>query len=605
MPAPAPPSGSAEVGAKAFFTEVDFRNYKAFKSFRLHLNDFNVMVGPNNAGKSTVLGAFRILAEGMRRGRSRTPELIRGPRGNTHGYPVKLDGLPVSTENVFHNYDDSEAATVTFSLSNGNKLILYFPQRGACYLLTETIGRPVRQTAGFKREFDAAISFVPVLGPVDHNEPLYQREAARTALLSHGASRNFRNIWHHFPESFADFRTMIRETWPGMDINAPEVSYDANRPTLHMFCPEDRYPREIFWAGFGFQVWCQMLTFLVQAKNSSLVIIDEPDIYLHADLQRQLVSILKNLGPDVLIATHSTEIISEVSPRALLSIDKRKPSASRIKNVDSLNRIFEQLGSSLNPALSQLAKTRRLLLVEGKDFQVIARFARLIGETAVANRSFFAVIPVEGFNPERARHFVDGVASALGSEIKVGIVFDRDYRSDPEIDEALDRLSEFAEFAIIHQRKEIENYLLAPPVIHRALLKRAQETERRTGTKTEIADDVRDALQSIGDGMKNEILAHYLERRERYERGRRPGTDSSVFKREIMDEFDRRWNTAEGRQALLPGKEVISKLNAHLQERYGLSLSRSCIIDAFRVGDVPSEMRSLIQRIAGLQAEGT
>ena len=85
-----------------------------------------------------------------------------------------------------------------------------------------------------------------------------------------------------------------------------------------MFCPEERIPREIFWAGFGFQVWCQMLTHVIQSEGASLFLIDEPDIYLHADLQRQLLGLLQNLGPDILIATHSTEIITEAEPDDIL-----------------------------------------------------------------------------------------------------------------------------------------------------------------------------------------------------------------------------------------------------------------------------------------------
>ena len=42
------------------FTRVDFERFKAFKKFSLKLRQFNVLVGPNNAGKSTVLAAFRI-----------------------------------------------------------------------------------------------------------------------------------------------------------------------------------------------------------------------------------------------------------------------------------------------------------------------------------------------------------------------------------------------------------------------------------------------------------------------------------------------------------------------------------------------------------------
>ena len=169
---------------------------------------------------------------------------------------------------------------------------------------------------------------------------------------------------------------MIRETWPGMDIEPPEVKHSIKETGLNMFCPEDRLPREIFWAGFGFQVWCQMITYIVKSKDVSLFVIDEPDIYLHSDLQRQLVSLLKTLGPDILIATHSTEIISEADTDDLLVINKRFNSAKRISDPSQLQNIFGVLGSNLNPTLTQLAKSKRAVFVEGKDFQVLSLFAR-------------------------------------------------------------------------------------------------------------------------------------------------------------------------------------------------------------------------------------
>jgi hypothetical protein len=167
----------------------------------------------------------------------------------------------------------------------------------------------------FKVEFPIEIGFVPILGPVDLKEPLYAKEAARLALLTSGASRNFRNIWYHYPEDFERFRELVTSTWPGMDINPPELT--GNFSHLAMFCPEERHLREICWAGYGFQVWCQMLTHIVKAASTSLLVIDEPDIYLHSDLQRQLVALLRDLGPDILIATHSTEIIAECEANSL------------------------------------------------------------------------------------------------------------------------------------------------------------------------------------------------------------------------------------------------------------------------------------------------
>ena len=104
---------------------------------------------------------------------------------------------------------------------------------------------------------------------------------------------------------------------------------------------------------------------------------------------------LKDLGPDILIATHSTEIITEADPNDILLINKRAISAKRMKDPNQLKKVFGDLGSNLNPIMTQLAKTKRAVFVEGKDFQILSHFARLAGFNKTANRSDFAVIPFE------------------------------------------------------------------------------------------------------------------------------------------------------------------------------------------------------------------
>ena len=310
------------------FTRVVFKRYKALRQFSVKLSEFDVLAGPNNAGKSTIVGAFRILSEGMRIASYRKPQYHSSIEAM--GYRVPLQELPVATENIFTNYDDSEPASIEFTMFSKDKMKLIFPHNDLCYLVCEPTTRPISTSRQFQKVYNARIGFVPVLGPVEHNETLYKREAARLALLTHRASRNFRNIWHHYPDDFPEFRRLINSTWPGMDVERPRIDHSHDKPVLHMFCPEDRYPREIYWAGFGFQVWCQMLTYIVRAHDASLLIIDEPDIYLHSDLQRQLVEILRNHSSNILIATHSTEIISEADPGDLLVVDKKNRSARRI-----------------------------------------------------------------------------------------------------------------------------------------------------------------------------------------------------------------------------------------------------------------------------------
>ncbi|MFH0817519.1 MAG: AAA family ATPase [Candidatus Micrarchaeota archaeon] len=577
------------------FTSVRFHHYKAFREYALSLHRFNVLVGPNNSGKSTVLGAFRILAEGIRKANARNPVIIPGPQGETYGYEVDMTDIPVATENVFYDYDDSEPAKITFRLSNGNQLILFFPKRRICFLICQTQGRPVVSTTDFKSQFNASIGFVPILGPVEHDEQLFQKEAARLALLTYRAARNFRNIWYHYPEDFNEFRGLVKSTWPGMDIEPPEIDTSTAKPLLHMFCPEERIPREIFWSGFGFQVWCQMLTYIVRGRKSNLFIIDEPDIYLHADLQRRMLGILKTLGPDILIATHSTEIISEVDLDDLVVINKKLMAGKRIRNPAELQQVFNVLGSDLNPILTQLAKTRRAIFVEGKDFKIISRFARKLGLDAIANRSDFAVIPVEGFNPGKIRDFTHGMEITLGADVLTSVVFDRDYRSKEECEKELALLNKHCQKAYIHSRKELENFLLVPFTLKRAIDHRLIDRNQRTGSNTCFKEDVEDLLARLTESMRHHVQACYLAKRRQFEQSQRKGRDDSTIDEQLLKEFDCVWTDRERRLLVIPGKEALSALNSYLQDKYNISLSSSLIVDSFRKEEVPKEMMELLK----------
>lgn len=582
---------------KKQFTSVVFKNYKALKNYSISLNHFNVLVGPNNAGKSTIIGAFRILAEGMRKASARNPEYIPVNGFQGWGYRVPLDDLPIATENIFSDYDSTHPATIEFRLSGGNKLELIFPEQNACYLRCKTEGKAVRSPASFRKEFNATVGFVPVLGPVEHEERLFQKDAARLALLTHRASRNFRNIWYHYPEEFNEFRNLIRSTWPGMDIEKPEVQRSSEKAILHMFCPEQRFPREIYWAGFGFQVWCQMLTYIVRSRKDTLLIIDEPDIYLHSDLQRQLVGFLKDFGPDVLIATHSTEIISETDPGDLLLVNKKARSAKRITNPSQLQDVFSILGSNLNPTLTQLAKTKRVIYVEGKDFQILSAFARKLGKKELANRADFAVVPVEGFNPQKVGDFSKGIEMTLGASLLKAVVFDRDYRSDDEIVQVRNELKKHVELAHIHQRKEIENYVLDPSVIDRALAKRISEYNVRADSDIKCIEKAEDILMKLTDGLRNKISGQFLSKRMEHARSKQPGLDNATINQRLLEEFDDVWGSLSSRIKVVPGKEILSQLNNYLQGKYIVTLSPGAIIAEMKPEEVSSEICQLIEKL--------
>ena len=575
-------------------TSIRFSRYKAFHNFSVTIEDFNVLVGPNNAGKSTIIGSLRILSEGLRRARAKAPVPVDVAGYTGWAYPISIEGLPIAAENIFHEYDDSRPARVEFRLSNANRLILHFPSQGACILIAETTKQPVRQPRHFKEAFDVEIGFVPVLGPVEQHEKLFKKEAARLALLTATASRNFRNVWFHYPEGFDEFRDTVQKTWPGMDIQAPEF----NGEHLVMFCPEGRTPRELCWTGYGFQVWCQMLTQILKAKHASLLVIDEPDIYLHSDLQRQLISLLRDLGPDILIATHSTEMIAECEPTSLLAISKEHQSAKRVADIGQLKYLFGALGSNLNPTLTQLAKTKRVLFVEGHDTQILCVFARVLGFHRVANRSDFAVMMMEGFNPARAIDLAEGIDAAVGSRVLRSVVLDRDYRTQEEIDAVLKRLERSGFASHVHARKEIENYLLNSAAIGRAVGARLKEQAQRTGRPELPVPDIDAILALALDETRQRLFGQLQARAVDYARDIKSGVDNATVMGQVLVELETKWASPEGRCALAPGKEVFARLNAELQKIVKVSVSALQVAAAFRAEETPADLKALIESIA-------
>ena len=304
-----------------------------------------------------------------------------------------------------------------------------------------------------------------------------------------------------------------------------------------------------------------------------------------------------------MIATHSTEIISEADPGDIVVINKKGRSAKRIKNPTQLQSIFSVLGSNLNPTLTQLAKSRRAVFVEGKDFQILSAFARKVGKQPLANRSDFAVIAVEGFNPARVLNFSQGIELTLGTDIRKAVIFDKDYRVTDEVKGLLAEFQEFTALAHIHQRKEIENYLLDPNVIKRAIERKVEERVRRSGKEIDFSENVESILHELSSRMKTKVNAQILSKGARYLKSIKRGLDEATIDEQLIEYFNSKWSTLMTRLEIVPGKELLSSLNEYLQEKYSISLTKSLIVDSMKKDEVPSEIVDLLEQLEKFRKE--
>lgn len=585
--------------AVATITRVEFRDFKGFRSMTLSLQHMNILVGPNNCGKSTVLDAFRTLDTGIRKARAKRPERVPGPGGQAVGYPLADEMLPMSIENVHTDYADVDSR-VTFRLSNGNQLVLFFPIDGGCYLIPHSESGNITGPGDFSRAFPVRIAVIPVLGPVEHEEGLLTKDTVRRGLSTHRASRHFRNYWYYFGDGFEDFAALIRRTWPGMDIQPPE-RFDYGSKILSMFCLENRMTRELYWAGFGFQIWCQLLTHTARCSECSLLVVDEPEIYLHPDVQRQLLGILRDAGPDILMATHSSEIMGEADPSEIVLIDKTRRSAERLRDIEGVQEALEAIGSVQNITLTQLARNRRVLFVEGlDDFRLLRRFGRRAGLTELASGIDFTPVESGGFaNWERVRSLGWGMEKTLGKALRLGAVFDRDYWPDEELLSIIEELRQYLQFAEIHRRKEIENYLLVPAVLQRGIERSVADHARRRNEPVPEVWSVRDVLHEITKPSRNQIQGQLIAKRATY--FQRTGKDQATIASDAISLFEEQWEDLDTRMAVVPGKETLAAFRKRVQEDYSITLTDFRIIDNFQRDEIPGDLLALLEQLEGFR----
>jgi len=199
------------------YKTVRFQNFKSLKDFTIHLRTVNVLVGPNNAGKSTVLDAFRVMGAAHALATRRLPHNIEVNNKIVFGYELPQSLIPISLTNVHSDYQSDQETFVVFSLENGNELRLDFHDNRRCILTFDSRQRTAT-TRDFARNFPESIYSFPTLGPLEEEEELLTDKYVEESAGTRRSHRIFRNIWYRWSNIFPIFQNLVHQTWEGMTI---------------------------------------------------------------------------------------------------------------------------------------------------------------------------------------------------------------------------------------------------------------------------------------------------------------------------------------------------------------------------------------------------
>jgi len=577
-------------------TSIRFQNFKALEDFSISLKEFNILTGPNNNGKSTIIDGLRLLQRAYRYVSRTTPKFINNPFGNNSwGYEIPSNSFQLNLGILQTNFNTSDPSIIKFNMGLGKVLTLIFHTDYPVYLLFDTNNRIPKTATEFRKEFPLNISIIPTLGPFEIEENLLDETYVKTTYGTRRSPRMFRSFWFYNDEKFDEFKSLVEKTWAGMSISRPEKK-DHFGKELIMFCEEERLTREICWSGFGFQIWLQLLTHIVNFKNADLIIVDEPEIYLHPDLQHKILDLLKEYDSNVLIATHSVEIINAVDPSSVILIDKKNKSAKRITDLAGLQNVANILGSGQNIELTRLARGKKILFVEGKDLKLLSKLSKICKSDFLFVDSIITIIAIEGFSQhDKIIHTNWAFTQILGEELKIAVLLDRDYRAEEEVELVLNKLKSEVSYAHILKKKELENYFLIPSALFKAIDSRLDDRVKSDIAVVKPSFDINSLLMELTDEFKSDILGQIVA--NRMKTLQKQGKDVSTIFSSLNSEFETNWKSLDYRLNIIPGKKFFSFLNDHLQQKYKISITYYQVANFINHSEIDNDLLSFFNEL--------
>jgi len=572
---------------------VRLLRYKGFEDFDLRLGRQAVLVGPNNAGKTTLVQSLRLAASLLRFARRRNPYeafeddvLDKYPR-NVLGYPIAHVGARelswYKDENLRHEFrNDATGLVVGFKSKACLKVV--WPANDAAFFYIDKLPGLTVKSAAEVRSCVPTIGVVPTLLPVEEREEVLEAHYVWESVGTRRTSRHFRNQLYHTrdksTESFESFISFAVGNTPEINNISLRDIYANSKHELDLFVTETSTgkEKEIYWLGDGLQIWLQVLLHIWLNSDVETLILDEPDVFLHPDLQRRLISILDDVDKQVVLATHAPEIVGEANKDAVVWVDRTRRRSRRAGEPLVLQKLNAVLGSGFNLGLARALRSRVALFVEGEDMKVLRNVARAVGAESLRNERNLAVIRLGGFsNWHQVEPFAWLSRDLLGNAVKIYVLLDRDYRDDANIDALRDTLKGSDVHVHVWHRKEIESYLLVPEAIARA-----------SGLEVGVVEQLMEtAIQSL----RLDAQASFISRRQQ---DAKRGIDFKTIALAALPEFERAWNEPRERIKLVPPKDALAAIAREAQALGARPVSARSISAAIRGNEVEEEMSRVL-----------
>ena len=284
---------------------LKIKDFKSIEDYLFDMGNLNLLVGPNSAGKSSVIQALLLACDNARMDvkshkmvcrHMKTPSFkdVRNFVANAKEYMIAVDG----TEMKFSPSDDSYIGTTVGQSSAFAEDIYSFLMEGVLYLpaarTSEISGTGINQ--------DPDSNALGLLGEyvIDYFQN-HKDEVLPDNVITERSSRTFSGQLNYWLKKLTGYGIQVR-----LEGSEYKVWYIGTGG-------KEIHPHHV-GTGVSF-ITGVLIAGLASCINGGLLIVENPEIHLHPSAQADMIDFLamvSSAGSQVLVETHSDHLFNGI-----------------------------------------------------------------------------------------------------------------------------------------------------------------------------------------------------------------------------------------------------------------------------------------------------
>ena len=181
---------------KLLLKKLQLENFKCYQKATIIFKELTIVVGENNAGKSCLIEALRLVSRAAQASKKRiyvSPPVEMDLPAAYKGFIIDTQKLKIDLGVIIYYYDQAKYAKITAYFSDRSKVIIYLSKLHAYAVVYDTENNMLKtKQQATKLNLDQ-ICILPQIGPIREDEKLISKETVSGDKDTYLSSLHFRN----------------------------------------------------------------------------------------------------------------------------------------------------------------------------------------------------------------------------------------------------------------------------------------------------------------------------------------------------------------------------------------------------------------------------